>query len=294
MAYLNNRVFFRRPDTERLARQGFAIVDMHFHSKYSDSLTRINDIIKKAKNMKIGVAVTDHNEIRGCIDAAKSNSSVMIIPSMEVTSFEGPHLLTYFYTLSELAEFYNKYVKNSKFKDPYSLTKLKVADVINAADGYNCLISAAHPYGYFSIGLLKAMNRKIIGRETINGIGALEAISGEMSRKINLKAVKSASFLEKAITAGSDGHSLFQLGRCISYSEAQSVEEFLDAVKKHKNFVVGKETNIFSKIIPLTKSFTKHMRYVRPLFTAKYLANRDKRIIKKSQRRMTKQARRFR
>jgi hypothetical protein len=44
----------------------------------------------------IGVAITDHNEIRGAVEMDRIRD-VLSIPGIEVTSGEGSHLLVYFY-----------------------------------------------------------------------------------------------------------------------------------------------------------------------------------------------------
>ena len=40
------RVIFNKPDTLLMSRQGRNLVDMHTHTKYSDSLTKVKNLLK--------------------------------------------------------------------------------------------------------------------------------------------------------------------------------------------------------------------------------------------------------
>ena len=55
---------------------GFQAVDMHFHSAYSmDAASSIPSVLKKCKSRGYGVAITDHNEIKGAVRAWRSKHS---------------------------------------------------------------------------------------------------------------------------------------------------------------------------------------------------------------------------
>ena len=54
--------------------------------------------------------------------------------------------------------------------------------------------------------------------------------------------------LNKAISGGSDGHALYQLGKVVTYAECRPTRKaFLDAIKSRQNKVVGKEIDILRK-----------------------------------------------
>ena len=63
---LVDRVQFDKPDLRQL-NQYHTVVDMHFHSHFSDGLDSIDKIADRARKLNIGVAVTDHNEIQGAL-----------------------------------------------------------------------------------------------------------------------------------------------------------------------------------------------------------------------------------
>lgn len=73
--------------------------DLHCHSQYSfDSKLTIEEILKKAKAAEISVlAITDHNDVRGSLEALKQ-SEIEIIPGVEIDCFCKDtviHLLAY-------------------------------------------------------------------------------------------------------------------------------------------------------------------------------------------------------
>lgn len=95
----DNSIHYEEPDISSLRDSGYHLADMHLHTCHSDGITRIRDLIKYAETTHIGVAITDHNEISGVLQAASLRSDLLIIPGIELETREGPHLLFYFYTL---------------------------------------------------------------------------------------------------------------------------------------------------------------------------------------------------
>lgn len=73
--------------------------DLHIHSIYSlDATTTVRAILKQAANVGLDViAVTDHDEIRGSLDAQQlaSQYGVEVIPGAEVSTKDG-HLVALF------------------------------------------------------------------------------------------------------------------------------------------------------------------------------------------------------
>ena len=71
-------------------------LDLHIHSKYSpDGRMEIEDIIKTAKARGLdGVAVTDHNSVKGGLSALEfcKGSDFLVIPGIEVSTTKG-HVL---------------------------------------------------------------------------------------------------------------------------------------------------------------------------------------------------------
>lgn len=244
------RIDLKKPNIPLLNRKGFTLVDMHTHTNYSDGFSTIQDSLKTAKKLGIGLAITDHNEIKAALLAQKLKKGMMIIPGIEFHPYEGMHLLAYFYSFNELKEFYEKNVKKylPKTSDKMGYLNINSVEAIEAAKGYNCVISAAHPFSIGWVGLCKHDGIERLDQKIIKKIDALEVISGSNLKRWDRKAIKLAKKLDTGITAGSDAHSLSQLGSVVTYTrQNDNVESFLDHIRKRSNLVIGKQTRFIRK-----------------------------------------------
>ena len=80
-------------------------------------------------------------------------------------------------------------------------------------------------------------------------IDGVEVINAENLNKWNLRSALLGFNLDKCITGGSDGHRLVQMGKAVSYAECKpNRKAFLNAIKKKKNMVIGKEIDIIRKV----------------------------------------------
>ena len=261
---------FRRVRSQKIVEEGLLPVDMHLHTNYSDSKTKVENLIKKAKKKQLGVAITDHNEIKGSLQAIKSGD-IFTIPAIEINAQEGRDVLAYFYTADELKDFFKKHIERSRYKNQISRLKKDLATVLEKLEDYNCIVSAAHPFGHLWKNWPAFLKRE--GREDIlKRVDAIEVMNGEHGRFKNLKAIEWCIELKKSYTAGSDGHALIQFGNVVTYAKANDVESFLNAVKKKKNFVQGVESKklycafyhgiAIDKLIKhLPSTIDKHFKY---------------------------------
>jgi extradiol dioxygenase family protein len=139
-----DRVRFERPVIEELASFGFHAVDMHFHTNHSDSRTTVRSAVVMARKMGIGLAITDHNAISGVFEARRiAGAEPWIVPGMEVSTADGPHVLLFFYTADELKEFYQRDLEKKKGASPFQATSLSTFDLLDITEGYNCVRAAA-------------------------------------------------------------------------------------------------------------------------------------------------------
>ncbi|MCZ7583695.1 MAG: PHP domain-containing protein [Deltaproteobacteria bacterium] len=89
-------------------------IDMHLHSDYSDApRSKIENIEAVCREKDIGVAVTDHNEIRGAVKLAERGKTLML-PAIEVGSEERLEILVYFLDIAQLEDFYRREVEPYK------------------------------------------------------------------------------------------------------------------------------------------------------------------------------------
>ncbi len=244
---VSNRVDFDRPSLSDLT-QDYTVVDMHFHSRYSDGLNYVRSIAKRAEKLGIGIAVTDHNAIKGAVRLANFKN-ILTIPGIEVTSREGAHLLIYFYELEDLVRFYETDIQPAMGKDVMSSVYLNMDEIISRARMYKNLIIFPHPYCGVYTGICNPFFPKEKQSELLDRVDGVEVINAGNMKKWNLQCAVLGFNLGKAMTGGSDGHNLFQMGKAVTFADcAPDRYSFLDAVRNRQAYVVGKETHLFQKM----------------------------------------------
>ena len=253
------KVTFGKPKFNNLNRD-YTYVDMHHHSQYSDTYTRVRNIIKCAKKHNIGVSITDHNEIRGSM-IADNDKDLFSIPGIEVSSKEGPHVLVYFYDAKELEEYFHKHILNFRGPNPYMRTKVGVADIVDSANLYSTVTTIAHPFSASHLNITRLDDHKEGLTYLSKHADAFEVICGQNIRRWNKMAMNFVHKSGKCYTAGSDGHILNALGTVLTYSKADTREEFLDNIKKRKNYIMGKEMMILQRLYPYVRMAARHTKY---------------------------------
>lgn len=250
-------VIFLHPH-EHKELKDMKIVDMHCHTDISDGRNTAEEMIEKAKKLNIGISITDHNEIDATIKACKYTFA---IPGIEATSSDAIDFLFYFYNHKELEEFYHKHIKHKHLKSRgFDLRKLDIGteELLDYMKDYNCLIVLPHPFTFRPKNSHRYIQKNPKMLKYIDGI---EAINSVMNLYSNEKATAWAKELNTAATGGSDAHMKKFLGRAVTASYAETVEEFLDNIKKRKNIVVGKSLNTFAKLHAHVAIFTRNLRW---------------------------------
>ena len=187
--------------------------DIHIHSSYSfDSLSSPRDIIKAAKKRGLnGIAITDHNTIKGSVLAKKWNTdkSFEIIIGAEIKTEYG----------DIIGLFLNSEISGNLFDS--------VIEQISSQGGVSIL---AHPYRQYP-------HPEMITEK----IDLIEAFNARSSKVCNQQAKDLAIKKSKAMTAGSDAHALFEIGKGITLIE----EDAEIALKKGNTRVMGTELNYY-------------------------------------------------
>jgi predicted metal-dependent phosphoesterase TrpH len=280
-----HRIRFEKPDLDDLNRR-FAVVDMHFHTRHSDGKHTTEQIAAQARHLGIGVAVTDHNTIRGALEMDRQRD-VFSIPGIEVTSREGAHLLVYFNGIESLGAFFDNHIGPHRGSEVMSSIGLEMEEIVSRARRYRSLVILAHPYCAIYTGVCNLNFPPERLERLFAAVDGVEAINaGNMSRW-NLQCAVLGFNLGKAVTGGSDGHSRQHLGRAVSYADCpRERRTFLDAVRRGRSRVVGKEiamlrkmsssgTRLRSSIRNYPDIFEKNLRYGRMLLHSKSRALRD-------------------
>ncbi len=262
------RIVYSKPDITLLSKEFFA-VDMHVHTEHSDSYTKVASLMKAVGKKGIGVAITDHNEVRGALRALRTKHAPMVIPGMELTTSERAHFLIYFYSGSDARDFFSSVVKKMRTPNPYMFTNLSVFEAMDRLRDYNAIIGAAHPVSPTLMGVWKHIKRGFIEEDFLKKLDFIEAICGSHTEKMNLYATKLALEAGRGYTGGSDAHILNQFGRVLTYADAGDKDSFLDSIRKRKNFVVGKASSRMAKIPSYSAVVNKHLRYIKPTIEIK-------------------------
>lgn len=258
------RVRFEKPDWNELHESGIMAVDMHFHTNHSDSYTDLKKAIKLAEKRNIGFAVTDHNLVTGAMEAAEIKTDAPIIPGIEISAWDGPHILVYFYDANELKEYWTRSIKDHVQRSPYLAIKLDTTQILDSLEGENCVVSAAHPMGYagFNKGMQKCIERGYLEECITERIDAYEVICSGMSHAGNLKTLRCADKCGLGYTGGTDGHMMKEVGNVVTCSSATDIDGFLDSVKDKTNFIIGLEKSTMMKMEMGAATFTQYFRYI--------------------------------
>jgi predicted metal-dependent phosphoesterase TrpH len=187
--------------------------DLHIHTKRSPcSNLKPELVLKIAKKKKLdGIAVTDHNTIKGSLDVLKLNKdkNFEVIPSAEIRTNYG----------DVLAYYIQEEIKNREL--------FKVIDEVRKQGG---LISIAHPFRTIPWLRFRYPLEKLKGK-----IDAIEAFNSRMLIGENSKAARVAEKLNIAKTGGSDGHFWFDIGRAYTIFK----DDLKRAIKNRKTTVEG-------------------------------------------------------
>jgi predicted metal-dependent phosphoesterase TrpH len=291
----SHKIAFEKP---ALAKLGIfhTMVDMHVHTRYSDGLSNPHAIAKRALMLGIGVAITDHNEIRGALEIDKA-PHLLTIPGIEVTSKEGSHLLIYFYDIESIKEFFYSDVKPFMGTGTMTSLSLTMEEIIRRARGYRAVVVFAHPYSAAYTGVCNLHFPKERLDDLMASVDGVEVINAGNLNKWNLQCAVLGFNLDKAVTGGSDAHSLNHIGRAITYMPGEvGRESFLDAVKASQVRVIGKELNMFRKMTSHSSKIRSSIRNTPDLmeknfrYGATYFNSKSKKIKENMRRTITGKA----
>jgi predicted metal-dependent phosphoesterase TrpH len=186
--------------------------DLHLHTfRSGDSLTSYEAIIRRVQERGLtGIAVTDHNTLRGAIELAKI-APFPVILAEEIRTCEG-EIIGYF--LQE--------------EIPRGLG---LEESIRRVHDQGGVVSVPHPVD--SVRRRSALGETVLRRV----IDQIEMIEGQNGRAVlpadNLRARQLATEFGKPMTAGSDAHAPFEIGRCSVELEAFTTpQEFVANLKQ--------------------------------------------------------------
>ena len=193
-------------------------IDLHVHSKYSsDGVLDPKKIVKIAMKRGLsGIAITDHNTIKGGLEAKKyETEDFKVIAGSEIMTERGE--ITGLFLSEEV-----------KSKD--------VQNVISEIKDQNGIIVIPHPFDEL---------RHSAFHPTEEDVKFVDCVEGFNSRcifqKYNRKAVDFGRKHNLTIVGGSDAHFLNEIGNGGIITETEDIR---DAIKENKVKTFGKQSSL--------------------------------------------------
>jgi hypothetical protein len=193
-------------------------LDLHIHSKYSeDAIGSPKEIIKSVKKKGLnGIAITDHNTIKGGLAGAKlSNKDFVVIPGIEISTSDG-HLIAL----------------NIKKDVPKGLSVEETVDKIIDLGGTPIV-----PHLFRTMSGIKEDKLK----DMINKISTIEIFNSCSIPKSNYKMSKTAKKYNLGGTGGSDSHmpEYCGLGYTTINDGELSIDNIISCIEKKKTWGQG-------------------------------------------------------
>lgn len=190
------------------------IVDFHIHSAYSpDSPVEPRTVLKMAKKKGLnGVAVTDHDTIRGGLEALKANSdpNFVVIVGSEVETTDKGDIIGLF--LSQ------------------EIQSREANEVIEEIKEQGGVAMWAHPY---------REGKNLLPSVLIKRIDVIEGFNAKTLESQNMLARALAERCRKPVAGASDAHAAEEIGNAATLIDCSSIDGIREALIKGKTQVIG-------------------------------------------------------
>ncbi|MFH1473266.1 MAG: PHP domain-containing protein [Candidatus Aenigmatarchaeota archaeon] len=215
-------------------------IDCHCHTIYSkhwfwghDSLNKPRELIKVAIKKGLGgLAITDHNNVKGSLavkKVARSFRGFKIITGSEIRTLEG--------------EIIGLGIKKDV---PEALSIEETIEKIHDLGG---IAVAPHPFGGYIF--------RQCSRNKAVKADAIEVYNASLMKPANTKALKLANRFKKPKTAGSDAHGLREVGNGAIECSGDPIE----AIMKKRVKILTKKTTIRDVSSLVTRKFIRSLEW---------------------------------
>jgi len=184
-------------------------IDLHMHTCYSeDATTTLKEVVYYVKKHGLdGVAITDHETLRGALKLSRK-SQITIIPGLEIETKRG-HILGL----------------NLKTLIPPKLSIPETVEKIHDAGG---IAVGAHP----AVVLKTGLGQKITSNSNIDAIEVINSAAFPFFLSTYLSC-RLAKRLNLPQTAGSDAHHALEIGTAYTVVDADSnSDDVAEAIRK--------------------------------------------------------------
>ncbi|MEE9595121.1 MAG: PHP domain-containing protein [Candidatus Hydrothermarchaeales archaeon] len=182
--------------------------DLHIHTKFSkDSSLEPEDILKAAKGRVDAIGVTDHDTIKGALATREKarDGDVEVIVGIEVKTDKGEVL---------------------GFGIEEEITERDFWDVVEAIKGQGGIVGLSHPFDSFRFYSLTPSD------EIVKALDFVEVFNSRCIRSsFNEKALEYAKKHKLGMTAGSDAHTLGEIGRAGVITDSFELRKLIESRK---------------------------------------------------------------
>ena len=212
-------------------------LDLHIHSCHSrDASASPIEIVRKCKSLGLGgLAITDHNELKGSLEAfaVAREEGVLVVRGVEVSAVEG-HVLAL------------------GVANPIA-RGMAISETVAKIRAEGGVAIAAHPDRYPSgIGVKAAKDLEF---------DAIEVLNGGSSRRANARARVAAEWKKIAVIGGSDAHGIDQVGKAWTVvDDASSEDDVIQAIRKGQCSVGGRSRTVGEGVRYSLETFVEWLR----------------------------------
>lgn len=246
--------------------EGMMAYDMHVHTTASDAFNSPRGLAKVLRERHISCAVTDHNVISG---VKKVLEYAPVIPGIEVSASEGPHILVYFERYADLESYFTKHIKGRHTMCPHLAIRAGTEEIVAAAKDEGGLVVAAHPYGYGIAvrGVMKGMATGVLPPGAGDRLDGLEVLCAGLKQSYNVAAERYAQDRGLCMTGGSDAHVPWDVGLSVTVASCDAgPAEMLEEIRARKTQVVGRERTFARNAVQGLCMTPKYIPWLIPLF----------------------------
>jgi len=186
------------------------LLDLHVHSSYSeDSVSKPEELLKRAAEKGIGFAITDHNNCDSWPDFKKLGKkyNVPVVFGTEIKVKENGKLLG-----EVLCLFLKEPVVERDF--------FKVVELVHEQGG---ILAVAHPFDLMRKPFLRGFDQLPRLKKHIDAVEVFN--SRTIMKKFDARARKFAKENNMPMVCGSDAHTINELGNALTEVKANTLEE---------------------------------------------------------------------
>ena len=195
--------------------------DFHIHSSYSfDSVLSPAKIIEISNGKGLdGIAVADHNSVRGGLETRDLNrTSIVVIVGSEIKT--------------EWGDVVCLFLENE-------ITSRKFLYVVDQVQKQNGIIILAHPFW-----------KHTLSEELLSHVDLIETFNSRISPKLNLKGEKLAIERQIPQVAGSDAHLPWEIGKGVTcFEDIPASQNLRQTILKGKRKLQKVQSNPFDVLI---------------------------------------------